>query len=382
MFEAQAISNRNRYLVLDGLRGVAAVSVMIYHLTSHRSLHFLDNAPIAVDFFFILSGFVITHSYGARLKNNMSVFEYISRRLVRLYPMLILGTLIGAPVLYLLMEAGFADFSKRELVRSLLYNGLFLPYFTGDRIQILGSSVAAVGEVFPADPPEWSLFFELIASLAFVGLLRMEKKSLICVIVISFAILVLTGLGAHGLDLDQGWGTFNFVGGVPRVLFGFTFGVVLHKFANTETWITGRNFVRRYFRSPWFLYFLLIAIFAVPTTWSGLYPALVIAIVAPSLVFIGSAMDCHNSFDTKAARFFGWISYPVYCLHFPIGRAVFFLADGGHYSLAMTVFISVAMTFAAVAVLTKFYEEPMRAYLSRKLLTTSKSTMPLAADNA
>ena len=129
MFGPPAHSDQNRYLALDGLRGVAALSVMIHHLISYRGTTVFNNAGAAVDLFFILSGFVITHSYGARLQNGMSVFEYMCRRVIRLYPTFILGLVIGGPILYVLMKAGLADYSKRDILDGIIHNGLFLPYF-------------------------------------------------------------------------------------------------------------------------------------------------------------------------------------------------------------------------------------------------------------
>jgi len=379
MLGSSAGSNENRYLALDGLRGIAAISVMLHHLISYRSPTIFDNATVAVDLFFILSGFVITHSYGARLQSNMSLFEYVCRRFIRLYPMFILGILLGGFALYLLLRAGLTDYSKRDIVASMIYNAFFLPYLANKGIQSLGGHSAVFGEVFPTDPPAWSLFFELVASFTFVVLLKMEGKILKRIIVVSysifmFGVLLLAYVEHHrDLDLGQGWGTSNFLLGFPRVLFGFTFGVFLYRFANDGSWIRARNLCRRYIKSPWLLYLTLGGILALPTTLGGLYPTLLLAIVAPSLVFIGASIDCNNTFDVTISKFFGWISYPIYCLHFPIGRAVFVLAAAAYFSPAKAASISVVVTAAAAAVFTKFYDEPMRAYLSRKLLARSKS---------
>jgi peptidoglycan/LPS O-acetylase OafA/YrhL len=375
MFDPPAHSDQNRYLALDGLRGVAALSVMIHHFISYRGTTVFNDAGAAVDLFFILSGFVITHSYGARLQNGMSVFEYMCRRVIRLYPTFILGLVIGGPILYVLMKAGLADYSKRDILDGIIHNGLFLPYFADKGIQSLGAHSPVFGEVFPANPPAWSLFFELVASFAFVALLKMERNILKRTIVISYIVYVLGGLlfayvdHRRDVDLGQGWGTSNFLLGFPRVFFGFTFGVFLYRFANNGSWIRASNFFGKHFRSPCLLYFTLVAILAVPTELRGLYPALVLAVVAPSLVFIGAAIDCNNLFDRTIARFLGWISYPVYCLHFPIGRAVFFVANDRHYSWTEAALVSIVATIAVAVVLTVFYDEPTRAFLTRKVLT-------------
>ena len=301
MFGRLTKPGQSRYLALDGMRGVAALLVMVHHFGLTNG-----NSGLAVDLFFILSGFVITHSYAARLQNDMSVSEYICRRCIRLYPMFILGVLIGSYVLYLLMRAGFADYSKRDIFDVVIHNGLFLPYFANRGIQSLGIRSPVVGEVFPADPPAWSLFFELFASFIFVALLKMEKRILIRTIITSYVILALGGAQwafveyHYDPNLGLGWGTSNFLLGFPRVLFGFTFGVFLYRFANEGNWIGVRNTFRRYNISPWLLYFSLTAVLLVPITLGGLYSALVLAIVAPMLVFFGAAIDCNNVFDAAA----------------------------------------------------------------------------------
>jgi peptidoglycan/LPS O-acetylase OafA/YrhL len=70
MFGSSTNSNHNRYVALDGLREVAALSVMIHHLISFRGLKIFDKTSVAVDLFFILSGFVITHSYASAQPNR------------------------------------------------------------------------------------------------------------------------------------------------------------------------------------------------------------------------------------------------------------------------------------------------------------------------
>jgi peptidoglycan/LPS O-acetylase OafA/YrhL len=284
-----------------------------------------------------------------------------------------------------LTKAGLTDYSKRDTLGSIVYNALFLPYFTNKGIQSLGGQSPVFGEIFPADPPAWSLFLELVASFMFVALLKMERSILKRIIVTSYTIFMLgVSLLAyveyrHDLDLGQGWGTSNFLLGFPRVLFGFTLGVFLYRFADDGNWIKARNFCRQHFGSPWLLYLTLVGVFAVPTTLGGFYPALILAIVAPSLVFIGASIDCNNIFDAAIAKFLGWISYPIYCLHFPIGRAVFLLAADRHLTPVEAASLSAVITIVAAAVLTAFYDRPMRAYLTRRLLPGSKSaaaTMP------
>ena len=273
-----------------------------------------DNAAISVDLFFVLSGFVIAHSYGKRLQSGMTFLEYMGRRLIRLYPMFLIGVLIGTPVLYFIAKAGLADYSKREIAGSLLYNGLFLPYLATKGAHDLGADTVTFGEIFPTNPPAWSLFFELVASLAFATLFRLTRNSLIKIILISYTALLLSAVLSsfieyrQNLDIGQGWGTSNFLIGFPRVLFGFSFGVLLYSWLQTEYYNKVGAFVRQYVGSPYLLYGILLVIVAfpkIPGIFGDLYPVLILVSVVPCLVFIGSAMRCKGGFDFRVSKFFG-----------------------------------------------------------------------------
>jgi peptidoglycan/LPS O-acetylase OafA/YrhL len=367
--EQQPTASLMRFDVLDGIRGIAAICVMIHHY-NYPLLH---HAGLAVDLFFMLSGFVIAHAYGKRLLQGMSFSQYLGARLFRLYPMFFMGLLIGAPVLYLLQKAGLATSPIRFIAGSLFYNLLLVPDLNDFWIYNFDASTPSVGEIFPVNPPAWSLFFEMIASVAFVFLVKARPRTLLRIMVFCYAIVLLDGLVHEFLNyryafaLDAGWGSNNLFGGFPRVFFGFSFGLWLYSLAGDAKFSKLRAFVEHRIKHP-YLYVLLISVFAFPKELAGIYPALVLATAAPGLVFLGSMATCRSVVGGNIAKFLGWMSYPIYCLHFPIGRAVFLQADEGHYSKSFAVFASITITLVVSVILTKLCEEPTRAYLSRKLL--------------
>ena len=104
-----------------------------------------------------------------------------------------------------------------------------------------------------------------------------------------------------------------------------------------------------------------------PKLINGLYPALILLFVAPGIVYAGSLVSHLGTFELNTARFLGWISYPIYCLHLPIGNLIAMVLRGSHYSQPAVILISLTLTLTAAVVLTKFYEEPTRSYFSRKL---------------
>src|SRR6202790_2270034 len=91
------------YPILDGLRGTAAIMVVIYHLFEAYfpvvGHHPTPHGYLAVDFFFLLSGFVVGYAYDDRW-GRMGLRGFLARRLIRLHPMVILGSVIGAIAFY------------------------------------------------------------------------------------------------------------------------------------------------------------------------------------------------------------------------------------------------------------------------------------------
>ena len=154
--------SKSHYLFLDGLRGVAALAVVGYHL--FEAVAFAAGAPeqkffhgfLAVDFFLILSGFVMGYAYDDRW-DRMSVGAFFKRRLVRLHPMVVMGVVIG-----------LTAFCCQGCTR---WDGTVMNWWTVALSTLLAlflipspASVDVRGntEIFPLNGPHWSLFFEYI----------------------------------------------------------------------------------------------------------------------------------------------------------------------------------------------------------------------------
>lgn len=97
------LASKPRYEILDGLRGVASILVMFFHFSMaynfSRTETPLGHISMAVDFFFLLSGYVIGYAYDDRW-GSMGVWGFCKRRLVRLHPMIVMGTLVGTVLFY------------------------------------------------------------------------------------------------------------------------------------------------------------------------------------------------------------------------------------------------------------------------------------------
>lgn len=167
------------YNILDGLRGVAAIVVVCYHIfeafaTSHVDQR-INHGYLAVDFFFLLSGFVIGYAYDDRW-GKMKVTDFFKRRVIRLHPMVVMGALIGA-VMFYFQGCSVWDVSKvtiGALFVATILNMLLIPATPG-------MEVRGLGEMYPLNGPSWSLFFEYIGNILYALFIRrLSNKALLC----------------------------------------------------------------------------------------------------------------------------------------------------------------------------------------------------------
>src|SRR5437016_4136883 len=149
---------RNHYVTLDGLRGVAALAVAILHTNINMgSAPWLPHAYLAVDFFFVLSGFVVAFAYDQKLLTDMTFFGFMRVRLIRLSPMIVAGTILGA--FYLLMRTHLEPGAIGYIAVAVLFGVLLLPLDL-----VVGT------EQYPLNVPSWSLLFELISNVCYAAL--------------------------------------------------------------------------------------------------------------------------------------------------------------------------------------------------------------------
>ena len=275
------------YDILDGLRGVAALTVVCFHLfeayaTSHLDQR-INHGYLAVDFFFILSGFVVGYAYDDRWR-RMSVGEFLKRRLIRLQPMVVIGALIGAAMFYT-QGCSVWDVSKvtvAALLAATLMNALMIPATPG--VEIRG-----VGEMYPLNGPSWSLFFEYIGNLLYAFLLRrLPTRALAAWVALAGCGLAAFALwGPYG-DICVGFALTedNIVGGSLRLLFAFSAGLLLSRVFRPVA-------VRGAF---WIGGLAIVAAAAVPRIggsehlWmNGLYDAFCAIMLFPLIVYIGAS---------------------------------------------------------------------------------------------
>ena len=328
-----------RYETLDALRGVAALAVVGFHLgTVGLEPGFMPSGFLAVDFFFVLSGFVVAHAYEARLSRCLSVRAFMVRRVARLYPLACLGAMLGFVVL-LIKHASFpgrVDSLPRILVAGVM-NGFLLPTFFGGE--------ASRHDLFPTNGPLWSLFFELVANCIWaITLARCRARILAALALSSLAALAMAAVAARTVNV--GFDTATFVGGAARVGLGFPLGVLLYRLHHADAQAPRG--------APLALAALLLAVLARPhdaATQMAWLDLISVAVLLPTIVLLGAATSAVGRLGAWA----GALSYPVYVLHFPI----LLIASGLHQTLLWQV-DSHVMSFATIIILIAFAHAAMR----------------------
>lgn len=337
--------------ILDGLRGIAAVLVVVFHLfeahTQDFSIHPIHHGYLAVDFFFLLSGFVVGYAYDDRW-DRMSIWDFFKIRLIRLHPMVILSVIIGVICFWLdPYTDGRHQVSLMKLIGVTLLSFTLLP--TPD--------VRGWGETHSLVGPSWSLFQEYIANIIYALFARKMTKTALWILVILSGV-ALTAVAVHRGNVATGWGYETFGIAVARMMFPFFGGLLLFR--------TGHLI-----RLPWaftICSLLLIGLFFMPySKYNGWYESACIIIGFPIIVAIGAGGQVKGAVK-KVSDFFGDISYPIYITHYPI--IYIYTAWIFKEKPAAQQFVPVAigsfflMLLIAYASL-KLYDLPVRKWLKR-----------------
>jgi peptidoglycan/LPS O-acetylase OafA/YrhL len=364
----QAIAAKPHYAVLDGLRGVAALIVVAFHIlephsTSHRD-QIINHGYLAVDFFFLLSGFVIGYAYDDRWQ-RMTVGQFFRRRLERLQPMVILGMVIGAIMFYFQANPWMPKIEQTPVWQMLL-------------VMVIGCTLIPLppsqdirgwNEIHPLNGPGWSLFYEYIANIlyALIGR-RLGKKPLVVLVFLSACALVYTAVFGENGDVIGGWelSPSGLRIGFSRMMFPFFAGLLLFRVGKIVPVKNG------------FLWssLLLALVLAFPriggehNLWlNGVYESIAIIVLFPAIVLLGAGGLVQGA-SAKVCKFLGDISYPIYITHYPFIYAYTayvainnrpLMSQAWPYML-LTYVVSVGVAYAAL----KLYDEPVRKWLKKR----------------
>ncbi len=358
-------STKPHYHILDGLRGVAAVMVVWFHVfeafaTSHLDQG-INHGYLAVDFFFILSGFVVGYAYDDRW-GKMSTWDFIKRRIIRLHPMLVMGAILGGVTFC--MQATAPAVTLGALALATLLNALLIPCSHG-------MEVRGYGEMYPLNGPCWSLFFEYIGNILYALLIRrFSTVCLACLTALTGAGLCYCAtMGVNG-DLNSGWTmTMSEVtAGLMRVMFSFTAGLFLSRIFKPI----------RVKGAFWLCSAVLIGLFFMPrigggnTLWmNGIYDMVCVVFIFPVLVYLGASGQTVHPYSTRICDFLGKISYPLYIVHYPFMYIYFGWVQTKGLSFEQSLPGALAVFFGSILLAwlcMKFYDTPVRKWLAGKLL--------------
>lgn len=367
-------------LLLDALRGVAALIVLYYHCfecfgyeiaegTGIYTQH-CDHGYLAVDFFFLLSGFVIAYAYDDR--KTMSFGTFAKRRLIRLHPMVVAGAIIG--LCSFLLDGGTnwegTVASPANVSLAFFMTLVMLPVFPG-----WGADVRGNGEMFPLNGPQWSLFFEYIGNIIYALLLRRLPTKMLTAIVAVSGIC----LGIHVLQggyLGEGWSFVDngFCWGLLRMLFPYSLGMLLCRIflkKQAEKPLDKKYFVPVFLAcSAVLLVFLPMPFVGDPTQpWmNGLYILFLTMLIFPAIIWASASAGTSQN---KLCTFLGELSYPLYIVHYPL--MYMFYRYHGFPNVTCTMAdvwpMAVATFLGSIVLATVFlyaYDKPVRRWLSKQ----------------
>ncbi|PJJ60021.1 acyltransferase family protein [Hymenobacter chitinivorans] len=364
------LGTKPHYAILDGLRGVAALTVVAFHLCEPHATSHLDqvinHGYLAVDFFFLLSGFVIGYAYDDRW-GRMTLKEFFRARLVRLQPMVVLGMVVGALCFYFQASPvwpGIAGVPVWKMLLVMLVGFTLLPL-------PVSLDIRGWHEMHPLNGPGWSLFYEYVANLLYaLGVRKFSNTALGILVALAGAALIHLAVTSQAGDVIGGWSLDpeQLRIGFSRVLFPFFAGLLLSRVAPLAR-----------FTSVFLLCSgLLLLVLAFPRVggaeqvWlNGLYDSLSIVVVFPLIVWLGASGQIAGARSARLCKFLGDISYPIYMTHFPLiyiytGWVVAHKPPLGQAVLvAVLVFVTaVGLAYASL----KLYDEPVRRWLKTRFM--------------
>lgn len=343
---------KKHYIILDGLRGVAAMVIVIFHfmeiIITDFTKNFIAHGFLAVDFFFCLSGFVVAYAYDDRLF-KMSLTAFFKQRLRRLHPLVILGAVLGLlAFLFDPFSDAVSGYSLLKIISLFLASALLTPYpVMEDRYFNL----------FGLNAPAWSLFWEYMANIFYALILvRLRRNWLLILAVVSAAGIVYI-VKTSG-SLIGGWNGETFWHGGARVAFSFLAGMCIFRYQliiKNNLGFAG-------------LSLLLIAAFLMPynEAYNWITESFIVLIYFPVLIALGAGSTLRSQ-QENICKLSGNISYPLYMTHY------FAMWSFGSYfskakpegsTLLLVVLVIFLLQLLVAFLAMKYYDAPVRNRLT------------------
>jgi peptidoglycan/LPS O-acetylase OafA/YrhL len=346
-----------RLASLDALRGVAALAVVLFHVCIPLGLIAAPNGYLAVDFFFLLSGYVLAHAYGDRLRRGRAAAWFIRLRLERLYPLAAAGVLLGIAGAAIRYAPWLHGTGAVEFVVTAIANLLILP---------LGRlSYASDHPLFAFNAPVWSLFWEIVVNGLYGAVAVLLDGALLAALVILAGLAVAAVSLEHG-SLQAGAEAASFAAGAARVGYSFFCGVALQRLVRPHP---ANHRHPGPILAACLLALILWSPMLVDSRWFD--PAMVL--FAFPAVLVLALQGEPAGVARRLALFVGDVSYPLYVTHFPIMQ-LFLYAVGPRKPVGTTLALLIAAELATILVVAVLflllYDRPLRAWLRHRHATS------------
>lgn len=356
---------KEHYEVLDGLRGTAALLVVLLHVQGvifgiPLSFRALPRSYLAVDFFFLLSGFVIGFAYDNRW-SDLTFGRFLGLRIIRLHPLVVLGMLLGF-LSYLVSgpQASGSTSITCEALLALAFNLFLLPN---------PSFAWHPQSTHALNGPAWSLMQEYIGNFAYALVLhKLSARALALIAAACGVVLLSCAIMQNTLNLGFNWHSFW----MAPVRLGFPFITGLWLYRVQDNWPKVQvNF--------FLLSLALIIAFAVPIlpadgglAVNGALDAGFVLLLFPSIIIAGAHSSGHPR-TIQLCKMFGQLSYPLYITHGPL----LLILSHFLYGHGASIVERIGATFAIVLIAAAFarlvynlWDIPVRRFLSVQWLAS------------
>ena len=394
---AMQVQVPRRNVIADALRGAAGLLVPLFHLSEPYGWNragasgvpqICGHGYLCVEFFLLLMGYMLAYAYDRRWKEGMGIGAFFKRRLLRLHPLIVSGTVIGLIVFFAqglgcpLWDKALKAFGPWEFAGLVVAGFLFLPY-------------PGSGFLVPFNPCAWTLAYEYLANILYALFVRRLGRVALAVLSViaglwtmSFVLHIdlnalfgtssafLAEIAARkGDSIEIGWSLRpdHFYGACVRLFFPFLFGMFLAR--------TGWKIRIPRWGLPICLGVFLLVLFT-PMPFGGVYQngafeLVALMVVFPLLLLVGAGTEAAHAKTAAVCAFFAELSYPFYMSHYPFMKIhnwwvrTHSASCSAGFCFALGVCEYLALAAFAYAVM-RFWDRPVRRALSES--TQHKTT--------
>ena len=347
------LQTKQHFEILDGLRGIAAIAVVIFHfmewVCADPSTNFIGHGFLAVDFFFCLSGFVIGYAYDDRI-SKMGFSNFFISRIIRLHPLVIVGSVLGLLAFLFDPFGGHPElYSAGQTILAFVCSIFLIP------LPVISDRAF---NLFSFNAPAWSLFWEYVANIVYAFVLYRIGRSYLLILTILSAVAICY-VGYNSGNLLGGWSGPTFWDGCARISYSFLAGLLIYR----SNWIIKNKL------GFFSLSILLILAFIMPfSKWNWITEPLVVLFYFPLLIALGAGASLTPNLK-KICVFSGQISYPLYMTHYAVlwmfgNYYTSHKPDNTHLTFIIVSGVILLISFAYLVM--TFYDIPLRKYLSDK----------------